>query len=216
MTNARCVWLCLLLVTLAGISDAAAQPPEPVGPFVADVRGTLARFKEDPVLAAALNVTPTNLPTRGLGLAAGVHLYPLRRRRITLGVGGEMLVARGSRTADQTGASAVQGPTVTTRLSAVSPQVSLNFGKRDGWSYISGGIGLARLTAERVDAPFAEGASRTRAINYGGGARWFTGPHLAFSLDLRFYTVNARAASGARPAFPRSKMMVISVGASLR
>ncbi len=55
-----------------------------------------------------------------------------------------------------------------------------------------------------------------RTTHYGGGARWFTGPHLAFTFDLRFYTVNAQPAAGNRPAYPRTKMMVISAGVSFR
>ena len=29
-----------------------------------------------------------------------------------------------------------------------------------------------------------------KTINYGGGARWFTKTHLAFSFDVRFYAIN--------------------------
>ena len=215
MKNARLMCLSWILVVVAGVADAAAQPSEPVGPYVVDVHGVLARFKEDSALADALDVTVQNMPTRGLGLSGGVHVYPIRRRRFAVGIGGEILVARDSRTPDQEEGSTVEGLTVTTTLSAFTPQISLNFGKRDGWSYISGGIGLARLNAERDDMPFPEGASRTRAINYGGGARWFTGPHLAFSFDFRFYTIDAQEGSGLRPPFPRSKLTVISAGISL-
>jgi hypothetical protein len=197
-------------------AEAGAQPPEPIARFVVDARGTLARFKEDAAVAAALNVTAKNLPTRGLGLAVGAHWYPLRGRRVTLGLGGEMLLARDSRTAPPASGSSADGPTVSTRFSAITPQLSLNFGKRDGWSYISGGVGLAKLGAERADAPFAADPDRVRALNYGGGARWFSRPHLAFSFDVRFYTVNAQPAAAPRPAYPRSKMMVISAGVSMR
>lgn len=213
MTIARC--LCVA-IALGWASDSMAQPRTPIGPFVADVRGALARFKEDPTVAGSLGVQPDNLPTRGLGLAVGAHWYPLRGRRVTLGVGGEILLARDTRTADDEGAGAVTGPTVTTRLSAMSPQLSLNFGHGDGWSYISGGLGVARLTAERDDGPSTGGAARTRTLHYGGGARWFTGPRLAFTFDLRFYTVNARPAAGTIPEFPKTKTMVISAGISLR
>ena len=212
MRIVRCVWMCLLL---AAAAEAGAQPAEPIGPFAADVRGSLARFKEDAAVAATIGVETKNLPTRGLGLTVGAHFYPLRWRRVTLGVGGEMLIARDSRTLETDSTATVAAPTVTTRVSALSPQVSLNFGRRDGWSYVSGGIGRARLTAQRDDQAAVD-ASRTRSTNYGGGARWFTGPHLAFSVDLRFYAIDARAAAGAVPAFPRTRMMVISAGISLR
>src|SRR5688572_12665625 len=147
-------------------ADAWAQPPELIDRFVVDARGTLARFKEDAAVAAALNVAAKNLPTRGLGLTVGAHWYPLRGRRVTLGLGGEMLLARDSRTAPPASGSTADGPTVSTRFSAITPQLSLNFGRRDGWSYISGGVGLAKLGAERADAPFAADPDRVRALNY--------------------------------------------------
>jgi hypothetical protein len=196
-------------------ANATAQQPAPIGRFVIDARGSLARFKADGSVATALNVTTDNLPTRGLGIDAGVHWYPLRKGKVTFGLGGELLVARDSRMADTTD-PAVTSPRVTTRFSSVSPQVSLNFGTGDGWSYLSGGLGLASLTSERADAPFTDDASRVQATNYGGGARWFTGPHLAFTFDVRFYAVNAQEATTSRPAYPKTRFMVISAGISLR
>jgi hypothetical protein len=210
----RPAWCLAALLLCAG--TAAAQPPEPVGPYAVDVRGALARFKQDPSVAAGLDVPADSLPTRGLGLGAGVHFYPLRVRRVTLGFGGVVLVARDilMKTADAS--ASVVAPTVTPRLSLLSPQLSLNFGTREGWSYISGGVGLARLTSERDDQPAADSRGRVRATHYGGGARWFTGPHLAFTFDLRFYTVNAGEPAATAPAYPRSRFMVISAGVSLR
>ena len=209
----RLLLLCGLVSMLP--SWAGAQPVGPPGPFTIDARGTLARFDEDATVASGLGVSTENLPTRGLGLTVGGHWYPLRGR-ITLGVGGEMVWARDSRTLDVPEDSTLDTPTVNTRFSALTPQVSLNFGNRDGWSYVSVGMGLARLSAERAEAPFAGDASSTRALNYGGGARWFARPHLAFTFDIRFYTVNAQAAEAERPAFPRTRMMVLSAGISLR
>ena len=208
------VRLAMCVFVLAAASEAASQPLQPVGPYVIDARGSLARFKEDAAIAGTIDVTADNLPTRGLGMTAGAHWYPIRWRRIAFGVGAEMLLARDSRSKDAT-ATSEAGPTVTTRLSAISPQLSLNFGKGDGWSYISGGIGWARLTAERDDVA-AAAADRSRATNYGAGARWFTSPRLAFSVDLRFYAINARPATATQPEFPRNRLMVISAGISVR
>ena len=212
MRIARYLWLGLVL---AWPVEAAAQPWEPLAPIVVDARGSFVRFKGEAAVAGALGVQPDNLPTRGLGIGAGAHWYPLRGQRVALGVGAELLVARDTRTAEQTTTSTAPRPTVTTRLSAFSPQLSLNFGHRDGWSYVSGGIGSAGLTSEREDEPLAGSGERTRAIHYGGGARWFTGPHVAFSVDLRFYTVSAQPATNLRPGYPRSKIMVISAGISV-
>jgi hypothetical protein len=201
---------------LAFAPSAAAQVDEPIGRYVADVRGAWARFKEDPAVAAAIAVEADNLPTRGLGVVVGAHWYPLRIGRVTLGVGGELLLARDSRTRPPASDTAPEGPTVNTRMTSLSPQLSLNFGRKNGWSYISGGIGWAGFTAERADVPIAGAEGRTRSINYGGGARWFTGKHLAVAVDVRFYTVNAQLPAAGRPAFPRLRTMVISAGVGLR
>jgi len=213
----RAGWLCVCVLTVIA-AEASAQPNEPLDRFVFDARGTLARFKEDVNVASSLEVGSTNLPTRGLGVTVGGHWYPLRGRLISLGVGAELIFARDSRTAgsEDDDEVLVQRPTVTTQFSGVSPQLSLNFGKRDGWSYVTAGLGRAKLTSERDDEPFTDSASATRSLNWGGGARWFTGPHMAFTVDLRFYTVNAREATTGLPAYPRTKMMVISAGLSLR
>lgn len=209
--------LLVLLAASLAASNAAAQPAEPIGPYAVDLRGAFARFKEDAAVAETIAVAPSNLPTRGLGLAAGAHWYPFRLRRVTFGLGGELVWARDSRTAEQTtGTTTTAGPTVTTRFSALSPHLSLNFGGRDGWSYVSGGLGWASLSAERSDEPLPGDPERARMSHYGAGARWFTGPRLAFTFDLRFYAIDAVPAAGGRPAFPRNRMMVISAGASFR
>jgi hypothetical protein len=194
---------------------ASAQLDEPIGPYVADARLAWARFKEDAAVASAIGVTPTNLPTRGLGLVVGAHWYPLRGSRLALGVGAEFFSARDSRTLEPTTEDGEEGPTVETTMSALTPQVSLNFGKKDGWSYISGGLGTASFTAQRLDALVGSG-SRVSSFNYGGGARWFTNRHLAVSVDLRFYTVSEQSATTTRPAFPKTKTMVISGGIGFR
>jgi hypothetical protein len=193
----------------------AAQVSERIKPFAADARITWVRFKEDAGIASAIGVSPANLPTRGLGFVLGAHWYPLRGSQVALGVGGEFLRARDTRSLEPTTEGGAEGPTVETRFFSLAPQVSLNFGRKDGWSYISGGIGSAILTAERTDQPVGEG-SGVRTINYGGGARWFTNKHLAVSVDLRFYSVGTQPATLTRPAYPTSKMMVISGGIALR
>ncbi|HXW05742.1 MAG TPA: hypothetical protein VD833_10955 [Vicinamibacterales bacterium] len=202
--------------TLMRGTPVFAQPvPEPIGPFAADVRVSLPRFPDDVSIASALGVASTNLPTRGLGLAAGVNWYPFRMGAITVGLGGEVLLSRGSRTAESQD-DAPAGPVVNTRFAALSPQVSLNFGTGRGWSYLSGGLGPGAFTSEREDEPVGEAASRPRVLNYGGGARWFAKEHLAFVLDLRFYTIDAQEATIDRPAYPKMRMMVFSAGVSFK
>lgn len=221
---ALCLPACLLLASPVFAQEPPSPPlvvplaPEPISGFVIDARGAMGRFKQLPAIGTALGVDAnTNLPGRGLGLTIGGHVYPLRRRSIALGLGGEVLLRmQGSRTVGAETENGPEGPTVTMRMSALSPQVSLNFGKRSGWSYLSGGIGWASFAAERADAPLPDAETRPRAINYGGGARWFAKERVAFSLDLRFYAISPQEATAGRPAFPRQTIMVIGAGVSMR
>lgn len=207
----------LLSIALLLPTAAFAQTAEPIGPFAADLRVVMPRFKEDVGVATALGVASTNLPTRGLGISGGVHWYPVRMGRlVTLGIGGEIVISRGSNTAEPETEGGPEGPTVKTRFSSVSPQVSLNFGKRQGWSYLTGGFGWAGFRTELETSPVADGGSGPQAFNYGGGARWFAREHLAVSLDLRFYAVGAQEATVGRPAYPSMTLMVISGGISVK
>jgi hypothetical protein len=216
MPSARVRVLLMLALSFTPAPSAFAQVDEPIGPFVVDARGTLARFGEDAAVATAIAVTPVNLPTRGLGFVAGAHWYPLRAGRVTFGFGGELLMARDSRTLPASGEGLPDGPTVSTRMTSLAPQLSLNFGRRNGWSYISGGLGFGGFTAERADLPVGDAEGRTRALNYGGGARWFTTRRIAVSIDLRFYSINAQLPAANRPAFPSVRVMVISGGIGIR
>jgi hypothetical protein len=209
-----------LLLTVPVEAQDPVPPPvleEPIERFVFDARGVLARFKGNSAIADALGVEATDLPTRGLGLVVGAHLYPLRTRTFALGLGGEvMLRARASRTLPPAVENGPDGPTIVTSMTAFSPQMSLNFGRRNGWSYLTGGIGRASFTSELEDDPFDDPESRPTAINYGGGARWFTNKHLAFTVDLRFYSIRPQEPVVDRPGFPRMTVMVFSAGISAR
>jgi hypothetical protein len=207
----------LALPAPAGAQQDRTVERKPIGWFAADARIALPRFKQDPGVAAALGVTSENLPTRGLGLAAGAHVYPLRTRRFALGLGAEFLRSRGSNTLEPATTDGPDGPTVKTRFSAFSPQVSLNFGASEGWSYLSGGIGWATYSVEEEPVTTAaDGWPRRRTINYGGGARWFMKKHLAFSIDLRFYNVSAQEPDAIYPAMPQMTLMVFSGGFSFK
>ena len=206
-------FLVVLLPTLA----AAQTGPEPIPRFAADVRVSFPRYDADPTVASTLAVTVEDLPTRGLGLVGGAHLYLLRTRALTFGVGAEIMRSRGARTRPPAEEGGQEGPSVETRLSAFSPQLSFNFGHRNGWSYISGGLGSATLVSEVLVEGATEADSPTsRTINYGGGARWFTSKHLAVSLDLRFYAVSPRTATATTSGYPRMTVMVFSGGIAFR
>jgi hypothetical protein len=220
----RCLTTAVMLIAANVV--APAQEREPLPKVAVDAHVATPKFPRDPPVATALGVTTDNMPGRGLGLAAGIHVYPGRMGRVTLGLGGQLLVTRASKTLEPTTENGPDGPTVDARFSAFSPQLSLNFGGPEGWSYISGGIGWASLTLERDTAPVADADGRMRTLHYGGGARWFAKKHLAFSFDLRFHRYPAQDAITQtsttqpvitrRPAYPKGRLLVLSAGISLK
>ncbi len=200
----------LILIALALPSAARAQqPPKKIGPFAIDVRGAFVKLGQNDGLAAEHGLSGTDLPSTGLGLAVGGHWYFFKWRAITFGAGGEVLLSRGHQGASTT------GPAVTTKFNSFAPQISFNFGSGDGWSYLSGGLGKASLTIQAATAP-PEQAERVTVINYGGGARWFMKPHLAFTFDVRFYDLQQQASANGQPGNPHVSMLVMSAGISIK
>jgi len=207
-----------LLVCLALAVPAAAQQKEPIGPFVADLRAVYGRHKVEPSVASELGVESGNLPTRSLGFLGGAHVYPWRTQKINVGFGGSFVHTRGSQTLDIENAdgTTTQSPTVRRHFTAITPEVSLNFGHRNGWSYVSGGFfGRAKLYVDREDAPATEAPYR-KTLHYGGGARWFTTDHLAFSVDFRWYSVAEQLQTETVIGQPRTTLLVLSGGVSFK
>lgn len=199
-------------------SPAPVEPtvlqPTPVGPFAIDVRAALPKFDQNGFTAGGLDVLKTSLPTWGLGVQLGAHVYPLHIGKVAIGVGGSVMFGRARRTPTDADGNTT-GPTLETRLIAYSPQVSLNFGTGKGWSYISGGIGQA-IFDTRPDTTPADNSRKARVIDFGGGARWFAKAHLAFSVDLRFYSIPEQPASTTLVATPKTTRVVFSVGISVK
>jgi hypothetical protein len=210
-----------LLVGAASVS--LAQPKEPLPRAVADIRVSSAG------LPTGLGWTPavpegTLIPGRGLGFEAGAHVYLAQFPFGALGVGATFLRARGRASPPETTSSSTTLtaiPELRTSLTSLIPQVSLNFGHRLGWSYISGGLGRTTVTSE-VAEPLAgttiapAESPWVRTINYGGGARWFVNDHVAFSVDLRWFKLAAVDASAARVALPRQSLITASAGISIK
>jgi hypothetical protein len=208
--------LAMIPTTLAAQQEPEAAPP---GPVAVDVRGALARFGHNPELAALRGVGPDQLPGGGLGIDVGAHWYPVRTRRLTIGVGASVLLSSGTgRPPTPEDAARPTGPSVRTSFRALAPQLSLNFGHDRGWSYLSGGLGSSELdVAQQMPAGGAGSpVRRARTLNYGGGARWFARPHLAFTFDVRFYAISPLPEEGPAPAQPRLTLMAVSVGVSLK
>jgi hypothetical protein len=195
----------LILPRLSLAQTPGGSPDDPIGRFAFDVQGSLANLPQDAAAAAALGTTESSLPSRGLGVRIAGTFYPLRLGGVTIGLGGALAFAADSQT-DEGGA-------FETRFVSLSPQLSLNFGRARGWSYLSGGLSRSRLVIAREGASGGEGAG---TVDYGGGARWFLRERLAFSFDLRFYNLAATNAEGDVPARDRATMMVINAGISIK
>jgi hypothetical protein len=216
----RILRLLTVVCCLLPAVPAAAQPQEPIPRWVADVHGIFARHKNEPSVATELAVTPGNLPSRSFGLVGGGHVYVLRGHAVTLGFGGTFLFAGGSETlvTDNPDGSVTTSPTVQRTFRSVNPEISLNFGHKNGWSYISGGFGgRSRTYVERADNPATDVPLRS-TLTYGAGARWFTNDRIAFSVEIRWYTIAEMPASPATNVVlePRTTQMVLSGGISIK
>jgi hypothetical protein len=205
----------IVLGLLMAAGTAAAQDEEAKIPrFAVDVHGSLPRFKQIPGLVAPYHLQPTDLPTRGLGFDVGGHVYLVTWRWITFGAGGSTLLSRGHSGTRKVNGTVV-GKDVTLTFKALSPQMSFNFGKGDGWSYLSGGLGWSWVAITTPAAP-VDVTTRRKTINYGGGARWFTSDHMAFNIDIRFYAINPQAATDLLKQAPRMTLVVLSAGISFK
>jgi hypothetical protein len=202
----------LLVVSLLGPAVAHAQARPPIAPAVLDMRVVFAGFGEDAVTAQDLDIEPVAMPARGRGLVGGLHLYPVRTGGFALGIGGEFMLARGAETPpDDEDPLTPEGVTIRRRLQSLSGQLSINFGHRDGWSYLTAGMGpMVFQTYAGDEAP--EDPNRKMTINMGGGARWFLSRHVALNLDLRFYLSRPDVRVGDNPARERRRMIMMSAG----
>jgi hypothetical protein len=87
-----------LIVLLAANRVLAQDPPPRIGPFVVDLHATVPRFPQDVQLAESRDMALAELPGNGLGVLVGVHVYPLRWRAVTFGLGGEFATGRARQT----------------------------------------------------------------------------------------------------------------------
>ena len=214
--------LLAVVAILAAATTSSAQPKEPIGRFVIDLRGASVG------LPSAEGWTPTvpqgtEVPARSLGLEAGAHVYLWRTRLVAIGVGATFLTGRG-RTApvapedgDPTSPPTTI-PEVTTRFASLVPQVSLNFGHSLGWSYISVGLGGAKVESEAI-LPLGSlvtftprESGWTKSLNYGGGARWFINRHVGVGFDVRWHTLSIVPMSTTHPGAPRETLLTAGAG----
>ena len=207
-------------------APAIAQTREPLPWFVVDLHAASVGLPtaEGWIPVPVLGDTP--LPGRGFGAAAGATVYPLRLRIATIGVGVAISAGKGKgeALAITTGSGSTAVTTVTpvfrTQALNIIPQLSINFGHKLGWSYLSAGVGRTRIgasadateTSPQVILP----DTWNQALNFGGGARWFMKPRLGAGFDVRFIKLGSRGASGDIPSARRTQMIQFSAGISIQ
>lgn len=211
--------------TLSLSSPAPAQTKEPLPFFAIDLHAASVGLPtaEGWIPAVSSN---TQIPGRGLGVAAAVTAYPFRLGIMTVGIGAGVSAGK-SKSASLSlttgsGATATTQVTPAVRTQAISlmPQLSLNFGHKLGWSYLSAGVGRTRVfsgadqagTAPEIVVP----ASWNQALNFGGGARWFMKPRLGAGFDVRFVKLGSRGPTALLPSARRTQMITFSAGVSIQ
>jgi hypothetical protein len=202
-------------------APAGAQQPEQLPIAVVDVRGFYSKLGQDPVTAADLGVAATDLPARGPGGVAGIHLYPLRFRNMAIGIGAEGVLARAHHDIEPEeddevleGTPSLLTRPVDQRIRGLSFSVSLNFGHRDGWSYLSAGAGPLSFVTYLGGTRPAETPPVMSTLNFGAGARWFPKSHVAFCFDIRFYQTRPQVETASYPSRQRANLLIMSAGVS--
>src|SRR5262249_14042591 len=124
------VLVTMLVCLCAGGAHAQGPEPSAFPVVVLDVRGSYPSFPDDPELAASRGLTTAELPRRGPGADANIHIYVYRRKGFALGLGAQATGIQARKTQD-----ALPGqkplPPVTTRFGSLSAQLSFNFGSGD-------------------------------------------------------------------------------------
>lgn len=214
-----------LAVLLAANPAAAQAPQEPLPRFAIDLHGAMVGLPTAegwiPVVSAA-----TPVPGRAWGLSGGANIYLLKMGGMTFGVGALLATGSGSGelptppSAPGTRPAAPTLPIVTTKVVSLLPQVSMNFGHKLGWSYLSAGYGRTKVSSSKSAVGAIPGEvvpeSWNPALNFGGGAKWFMKPRLGAGFDVRFTRLGSGGATTLLPSAMRTQLVTISVGISIQ
>lgn len=219
--KAWCVWILLVLFVV----PAGAQSRERLPWFTIDAHAATVGLPQAEGWVPAVSAD-TELPGRNWGLSTGATVYPFRLGLVTFGAGASVIVGEGSSQslviATGTGSNATTRttPVVHTGITSLVPQLSINFGRKLGWSYLSAGLGVSKVSsrADAVDSTPAIEVPEAwnSALNFGGGARWFMKPHLGAGFDVRFIKLGSRSATATLPAAKRTQVWNISAGISIQ
>ena len=215
----------LVILILVIARPVFAQSPERLPLFTIDAHAATVGLPQAEGWVPAVSAD-TPLPGRNWGLSTGATVYPFRLGLVTFGAGASVIVGKGSSesltitTGSGSTATTRTTPAVHTGITSLAPQLSINFGRRLGWSYLSAGIGVSKVTSS-ADAVGSTPAIEmpeawNSALNFGGGARWFMKPHLGAGFDVRFVKLGSRSATATLPAAKRTQVWNISAGISIQ
>jgi hypothetical protein len=216
--------LCLLVSI-----PAAAQTPDRLPWFTVDVHAATVGLPQAEGWVPVVPTT-TELPGRAWGFGFGGTVYPFRLGIVTFGVGASFLTGKGAGPSTLTTVTPTPPsgdtevttdiPFVETGMTSVAPQLSINFGRKQGWSYLSAGIGRSKVTSRLVDPLAVPSAvipeAWNQALNFGGGVRWFMKPHIGAGFDVRFIKLSSRSPTETLPSAKRTQTWSISAGISIQ
>ena len=215
----------VVFVLVLAAAPASAQSADRLPWFAVDLHAATVGL---PQADGWVPVVPadTVLPGRNWGVGAGATVYPFRLGLFTFGIGASLITAKASSesltitTGSGASATARSTPIVRTGATSLSPQLSINFGRRLGWSYLSAGLGRSKITSRSDAVGTTPGITMpeawNQAINFGGGAKWFMKPHLGASFDVRFVKLGSRSATATLPSAKRTQLWNISAGISIQ
>ena len=213
-----------VLVLLA--APAHSQQREPLPWFAIDLHAASVGLPTAEGWIPVPVIGDTPLPGRGFGASVAATAYPFKLGIMTFGLGAAISSGSGKGEAltITTGSGASEVTVVTpvfrTRALNVIPQISINFGHKLGWSYLSAGIGTTRIAASADASPTTPQVTLpqtwNQALNFGGGARWFMKRRLGAGFDVRFIKLGSRAESGVIPAARRTQMVSFSAGITIQ
>ena len=215
------VWCLVPVLALFAPAAAVGQTREPLPWYAIDLHAASVGLPTAEGWIPTVAVD-TPIPDRAWGVAAAATVYPFRFGLMTIGFGAAFSTAAGESDALDVveGTDPPELQVVRTRVTSVIPQLSLNFGHKLGWSYLSAGVGPTRVASSASAAGSIPAetvpAIWNRALNFGGGARWFMKPRLGAGFDVRFVKLGSRAASGAVPSARRTQMITFSAGISIQ
>ena len=214
-------WLRAFAVLLVLAAPAAAQNSDRLPLFVVDAHAATVGLPQAegwvPDVAA-----DSDFPGRNWGVSVGATAYPFKAGIFTFGVGASLITGKGKGESLTigSGTTARVTPVVHTAITSLAPQISINFGRKLGWSYISAGLGRSRVTSfsDAVGSTAGTAAPEgwSQALNFGGGARWFMKPHLGAGFDVRFVKLSSRAATATAAGGKRTQLWNISAGISIQ